>query len=135
MAEAQNKSLLQFLADRKLDEETHELNLAGFPMPIIIRPLTAKEYNEIEEASVSVSKKGQASLRTERLTELILTTAVVEPKFSDVEWLKQIGAHTAGDAISKAFKAGEVARIRQKIMEVSGLLADMDELVDEVKND
>lgn len=135
MAEKTKMSLLQFLKENRVDSIRKEVELPRLKgYTFVIRPISVKEYNDIEQSAVKV-RGNSTSVSTDIITERVITTGLVEPDFANDEFLTSLGASSVWDAINKVLLVGEVAQLRTQIMELSGLTDTVEDLVTEAKNE
>jgi len=78
----------------------------------------ALDQDVFEQAQEEATYDGE--IQQKELNNLIIARSCIEPDFSDVALLKLYGAAEAGDCVNKALKVGEIAKIVEKIMDLSG---------------
>lgn len=65
---------------------------------------------------------------------LVVSEQVIDPDFSNSDFLAKTGCQTAREFIERKFKAGEIATIANKILDISGFNIDINEKIEEAKN-
>lgn len=95
------------------------VNIDGKDFGLTIRPLTEEEHRTFQKRSYSVSKN-KMNFDTGKYNNLTLESCIVEPNFSDEQFLKKAKCLSAIDFLSKKFPAGVLTDIAQKIQELSG---------------
>ena len=126
------------LKDVTVLEEKKELIFPQFQVPWIIRSLGADEFTSLRKSATRKvrSKSGQllADTDQERLGDLILAAAVVQPELDNPELQEFYG--TVGDAAAtarKMLKIGQYVDLQETITELNGFDDSVDELEDELK--
>lgn len=126
------------LEDENVLEEKKEISFPQFKRPWIIRSIGAEEMQSIQKESTRKQRSRKTGLThsetdTDRLLDLMIEKAVVEPELTNAELQKHY--KTSGNAAAtcrKMLKAGQYAELGQEIQVLSGF--DIDEAVEEVKN-
>lgn len=87
-----------------------------------------------EQATFYVGKgsKRQKQIDEQKVGHLLIAKACINPDFSNKKLIEKYEATDAADCVQKALLAGEVARISEKITDISGF--GDDEEIEEVKN-
>lgn len=126
------------LEDTTVLEEKKEISFSQFKKPWLIRSIGAEEMQSIQKEATRKQRNTKTGLTltetdTERLLDLMIEKAVVEPELNNAE----IQEHykTSGNAAAtcrKMLKAGQFVELGQEIQVLSGF--DVDEAVVEVKN-
>jgi len=78
----------------------------------------ALDQDVFEQAQEEATYDGE--LKQKELNNLIIARSCVEPNFDDATLLKHYGAAEASDCVNKALKVGEIAKVVEKIMDISG---------------
>jgi hypothetical protein len=73
------------------------------------------------------------TLDEQKFGVLIIATACVDINFGDAKMLEKYEASDAGDCVQKALLAGEIAKLTQAIMEISGF-DNINAQIDNAKN-
>lgn len=130
----QPKTLTAFLKANLVTGELKDLTyklegrLAEAP-PFQCKSLSKKSFDNIKKRA---TKKGKLNL--DSLSAQILVDCCVEPNFSDINLIKDVGALTPEAAVYKVLEYGEVDVLAAQIMEDSGLTVNVTKLENEVKN-
>lgn len=99
-----------------------------------VKAMTSDEFGEYQKRSRGkVGKKG-ADFDAPKFNLLIVAGQTIEPNFNNAELLKKAGCTTATELIKKKLLPGEIAELADKITELSGFDADINEDVEEAKN-
>lgn len=127
-------SLLQFLKDNPVDEEvkSYKIKLDGRlagAEPFVVHTMSRAEYKELQQMATKNNK-----LQTEKLATSIVVKCCVEPKFNDINLIKELKVATPEGAVEKLLTAGEISALGLQIIELSGLNVSADVLEEEVKN-
>ncbi len=99
-----------------------------------VKAMSELEYREYQNKCKSKIKKGGMDFDTAKFNLLIVAGQIVEPNFNSAEFLKKAGISTATEFIQRKFKAGEIAELGNKIVEISGFDTDINEDKEEAKN-
>lgn len=108
--------------------------LVGEPVIFTCQALTMDEFEEIQEISVSFSKKGELEdFSTNSVQIFTLLKGIMDPNLTDSKLLECYGAHTPKQLIedSKLLLPGEVTQLYNVISDLSGF---GEEAVKELKN-
>lgn len=127
-------SLLQFLKDNPIDEEvkTFKIRLDGRladAEPFEVHTMSRAEYKDLQKMATKNNK-----LQTEKLATSVLVKCCVNPKFNDIELIKDLKVATPEGAAEKLLTQGEISAISLQIIELSGLNVSAEVLEEEVKN-
>lgn len=117
----------------KQEEEWVIYKRDGLPadLRITITSLTDREFKDIsieaEEAVRAINRRARRAggeqateINTDKFLRLIVAKGVINPSFSHPEVLRKHGVHTAEEVVQKLLLPGEVAKISELIMELSG---------------
>lgn len=107
--------------------------LTGKPFKVTVTALSGRQLDRLKD--LSTNKHGEAQEFEFQL--LICSKAIKDPDLSNADLLAKFGAATPKDLVEKLFsRSGEVREIARKVLRLSGLLQDEDELSfeDEAKN-
>lgn len=102
--------------------------------PFKIRAITVGEYKEARQRSVDPAAEGSGRLDSIELAKQVIIIGCVEPNFKEEEFLKQAGCAIPGMAIDQLLLAGEVTKLSNEIMDMSGFGEDVNKLKEEAKN-
>lgn len=99
-----------------------------------VKPMTATQHTSYQNRCKGKTTKDGTSFDGGKFNLLISAGQIIEPNFSDAEFLSQLGCATASDFMSRKFLAGEIADIAEKIILISGFGTDINEDIEEAKN-
>lgn len=102
--------------------------------PFKIRAITTGEYREARQRAINPDAEGGARIDPVELSKQVIIIGCVEPNFKDEEFLKQAGCAIPGMAIDKLLLAGEVTKLSNEIMDLSGYGEDVENLRQQAKN-
>lgn len=103
---------------------------------ITIKALLDEEVNDLKDQATYFTGKGakrQKKLNDDEFNGLLIATACVNIDFSNAELLKKYGAKDAAECVRKALLSGEVFKLQNAILKLSGF-EDDEETLDEIKN-
>jgi hypothetical protein len=101
-----------------------------------VKAINGDTLDKLREQATHYVGKGanrKKQLDENELSRLIIAEGCVSPDFSHPKLLEKYNATDAGDCVQKALLAGEIAKLSDKILEISGFTDDDDDLED-VKN-
>lgn len=107
------------LADVSEIRETIKETVNGKELEFVIRPLTEEEHSEFQKRC-NVYNKKKVSFDSAKYNGLVLEACIVEPCFSNEDFLKKAKCISAIEFMNKKFPAGTLTDIAQKIEELSG---------------
>ena len=107
----------------------------GKPVPFIIRPITQKENEGLIRKHTKKNKKGEEFFDRVAYNHELAAAAVVEPDLDNAELQKAYGVLGAPSLLEKMLYIGEFANLFQAIQELSGLDADINDDIDDAKNE
>ena len=90
---------------------------------LIVKAMDGKTIGKITEQATHYVGKGakrEAQIDEQKMGGLLVAAACTNLNFSDAKLLEKYEASDAGDCVQKALLAGELAKLTQAIMEVSG---------------
>ena len=99
-----------------------------------IKPMTNEQYNSYLARCRGKYTKDGVNFDNGKYNLLLITNHVIEPDFSNKDNLSRAGFTTPYDFINAKLKAGEIQDIAEKIAELSGIGASLDEAVEIAKN-
>jgi hypothetical protein len=126
---------LQALLGAELNIET-SVTLKRLGVDLVFKAIDGKTLAKLQEQATHYSGKGakrQAQLDEQKFGSSLIAASSKSLNFGDAKLLEKYEASDAGDCVQKALLAGEIAKITQAVMEISGF-TDMDDQVDEIKN-
>ena len=131
--EEQQMSALQVLLSAKPVRQARELKIkkrAGLEQDLIITvtSLTDRQFKQIgEEAEVATGNRGaRRGAAPDKTTDnnlflrLIVANSMSDPNLNSPEVLAAHGAVTAEQVVARVFLPGEIARIAEEVMDLSG---------------
>ena len=103
-------------------EETKEVRLNGrlSDVPFKIKPMSARQYNEIQKLCTKVDKKGKRDFDTSLFQLKTVIECTVDPDFHDVDFIKQAGVASDTQLVNKILRVGEVGTLAEAILDYSG---------------
>lgn len=96
-----------------------KFTIEGKTFEITIRPITDAEHTEFQRRS-NVMSKNKITFDSGKYANLVAEACIVEPDFSNAEFLKKANCVSAIEFLNKKFPAGVISDIVQKIQELSG---------------
>lgn len=125
-----------------ISEETTEVPLSnrfvdenGELLKFKIKAIPMNVYKSIQkECTKTNPKKGTTEIDVSTLYEKLVIEGTVDPNFKDVKSIEQSGCTLPSQYLNKVLKSGEVIKLSDEILTLSGFNNNMDELVDEAKN-
>lgn len=120
--------------------QKEEVHLKRFKSPFVVQSLTADETSKLRKEATTKSynrKTRQTFTETDqsKFTDLLLAASVVEPDLHDEKLQKAYGA--IGDpaqVLKSMLNMGEYNTIAEKVMDISGLDEDGNDVVEQAKN-
>jgi hypothetical protein len=107
----------------------------GKPVPFIIRPITQEENKMlIKKFTKKNDKKGTETFDRTEYVSALTATAVVFPDLTSADLQKAHGVLGESALLQKMLYIGEYAELSMAVQELSGLDADINEDIEEVKN-
>lgn len=110
----------------------------GQPVPFVIKPLSQEDNKDlIKKFTKKEKKNGQITEsfdRTGYMTAMV-TAAVVFPDLKNAELQQAYGVLGEDKLIQKMLLMGEFATLSQEVQKLSGLDEDINEDIEEVKNE
>ena len=127
-------SLLQFLKDNPADNQvkTYKIKLDGRlkdAEPFEIQTIDRVQYKNLQGMAMKGNK-----IQTEKLATSIVVNSCINPKFNDIELIKELKVATPEHAVEKLLTSGEISALALEIIELSGLNVSAETLEEEVKN-
>lgn len=126
---------LQALLSAELTIET-TVHLKRLGVDFVFKAIDGKTLAKLQEQSTHYVGKGakrEAQLDEQKFGASLIANSCQTLNFGDAKLLEKYEASDAGDCVQKALLAGEIAKITQAVMEVSGF-SDMDDQVEDAKN-
>ena len=126
--------LLQFLKENPADDtpKTYKLKLDGRlanEEPFEVKTIDTATYKNLQGMATKGNK-----LQTAKLATSIVVQSCTNPKFNDINLIKELKVATPEQAVEKLLTSGEISAIALQVVELSGLNVSADVLEEEVKN-
>ena len=132
--------LMEFLMEQEVREnETVEVDIAGFPYPFVVRATTEAESKSIRKTCQKVtfdkkSRQKSAETDSDLYNSRLVAACCVSPNFKDAQLQAKYGGVGAEALIDAMLKPGQFIDLLLAVQEINGFSSDMDELRDEAKN-
>lgn len=108
----------------------------GKPVPFVIRPISEKENAQLIKKFTKTDKKtGQERLDRTEYSHALVASAVIFPDLKNAELQKAYGVLGETSLLGVMLNIGEFATLSQAVSELSGLDDDINEDIEEVKNE
>jgi len=131
-------SLNAFLNPIKVEDKevivSNRFMADGKPVPFIIRPITQKENEQLIKKYTKKDKKGVETFNRTEYVQAMTASAVVFPNLADTELQGVYGLGEA-ECLKNMLYVGEYAVLAQEVQSLSGLDEDINEEIEEVKNE
>lgn len=126
--------LLQFLKENPADDtpKTYKLQLDGRlanEEPFEVTTLSKTQYKSLQGMATKGNK-----LHTDKLATAVVVNCCTNPKFNDINLIKELKVATPEQAVEKLLTSGEISAIALQVVELSGLNVSADVIEEEVKN-
>lgn len=108
---------------------------SGKPVPFIIRPITQEENTALIKKFNKIDKKSVETFDRPGYVQELTASAVVFPDLNNAELQKAYGVLGASKLLQKMLYVGEYAVLAQEVQNLSGLDEDINEDIEEVKNE
>lgn len=130
-------TLQEFLLEAAVELETKAIvvseRLKAHP-PFVIRAMDNAQYTRFQRVCVT-QKKGERKFDDAKMKLGMIAECVVEPCFASADWLKKAGVSTPEQLVSKVLRPGEIEHLAGEISLLSGFGQQLEEAVEEAKND
>jgi hypothetical protein len=120
-------------ADTNVEDEVF---IKRFNSHIRIKALLEDDINALRDQATRYVGKGKnrkKEFNTDEFNGLLIAKACINIDFSDAKMLAKYAAVDEGDCVRKALFAGEVIKLQEAVLRLSGFDDDED-LLDEAKN-
>ena len=107
----------------------------GEVVPFEIRPITQTENKQYIKELTKKDKKGNETFDRAEYIATLTANAVVFPDLTNAELQKAYGVLGVSALIQKMLYAGEFAELAQAVQSLSGLEEDINEDIEEAKNE
>lgn len=132
-------SLNAFLNPTKLENKevivSNRFQEDGKPVPFVIRPISQKENKKLLKKYTKVNKKGVETFDRAEYVQALTASGVVFPDLKNAELQKAYGVLGESELLEAMLYAGEYAELAQAVQEFSGLDEDINDNIEEVKNE
>lgn len=126
--------LEEFLALPNVTDVVEEIYVNKRLGTFKVKPMTNAQYNEYLARCRGKYTREGVNFDNGKYNLLIVSNHVVDPDFSNADFLAKAGFSNPRDFINAKFKAGEIQDIAEKIAEISGIGGDIEEKIEEAKN-
>ena len=106
----------------------------GKPVPFIIRPITQKENEQLIKKYTKKDKKGTETFNRTEYVQALTASAVVFPNLFDAKLQDKYGLGET-ETLKNMLLVGEYATLAQAVQSLSGLDTDVNEDIEEAKNE
>lgn len=106
----------------------------GKAVPFIIRPVTQKENEQLIKKYTKKDKKGTETFNRTEYVQALTASAVLFPNLSDAKLQEKYGLGET-ETLKNMLLVGEYATLAQAVQSLSGLDSDINEDIDEAKNE
>ncbi len=107
------------LTDISEVRKTIKVVVDGKELELVIRPITEDEHTEFQRRSNNFSKN-KVTFDSGKYQNLVIESCIVEPNFSDADFLKKAKCISAIEFLNKKFPAGILTDIANEIQKLSG---------------
>lgn len=133
-------SIQDFLLTNVQQDEAKEVHFKRFKSPFVIRSIDESLNDELKKRATRKTKNRQGitipEFNQDKYVDSLIIECVVTPDLHNAELQEAYG--TTGDAIKtlkKMLRVGEYATLGEEIKSINGFDEDVNDLVEEVKND
>jgi hypothetical protein len=106
----------------------------GKPVPFIIRPITQKENEQLIRKYTKKDKKGVETFNRTEYVQALTASAVVFPNLADAK-LQDVYGFGETETLKNMLLVGEYATLAQAVQSLSGLDSNINEDIEEAKNE
>lgn len=134
--ETKQLSLAEFLMENPVDDMVKDVIISKRleKYPFKIKAMSGSQMDEVQKRTTAISKTKGVDFDTVKFNELVIKKQTVSPDLNSVEFLTSVKCKTPEEFIENRLTAGEVAKLAEEILKLSGFNEDLDSLVGEVKN-
>ena len=126
--------LENFLALPDVTELVEEVFVSDRLGKFKVRPMTMDEFSSYQKRCRGKINKDGVNFDSGKFNLLVVKGQVVEPDFSNAEFLKKAKCNTPEEFISRKLLVGEIAKLSEEISRISGFDTDINEDIEEAKN-
>lgn len=127
-------TLEDFLNMPNVADEVEEIYVNKRLGKFKVKPMTIDKHKEFQDRCRGKFNKDGVSFDQAKFNLLIIENQVIEPNFSNAEFLSKVGFTNPRDFIKAKFLPGEVLEIAQKVCQISGFETDINKDIEEAKN-
>ncbi|WP_250278889.1 phage tail assembly chaperone [[Clostridium] colinum] len=134
-------SLQEILNLNIVDNITHYVEISnrlkdenGNNIKFKIKPILFEDLNRLKKKATFIDKNGQVIIDEGKLNTLCIIEATLEPTFKDIKSMEKLNVNTPEQYLNKVLLAGEIDRLIKEILNISGFIESIDELVCDIKN-
>lgn len=95
-----------------------------------LRAIKFGEWNELRKRAIDSDGRVDST----ELSRQVIIAGCIEPNFKGEEFVQSAGCITPSELIDKLLNAGEVSKLSQKILDISGFGETVEDVRDEAKN-
>lgn len=125
MAKTNGINPLQALLGATLDVKK-EVPIKRLDTAFTVKAISGDVFDRISMRLTYSDGKGGKHVDNAKLDAAIVAEACVEPSFADRSLIEHYGAEDATDCVRKALMAGEIKRLVNAVLEISGFGDDAD---------
>ncbi|WP_054955050.1 phage tail assembly chaperone [Paenibacillus dakarensis] len=114
-------------------EQTKEVYIARLKTHFTVKALSNEDMRRIGERSTVPDGKGGKQTNNDMFNGLVIVKGCVDPDFNDKALKAHYGAADEIDCVTKALLPGEMVKVMQAILDLSGF-GNEDELIEDAKN-
>ncbi|MCC0677801.1 MULTISPECIES: phage tail assembly chaperone [unclassified Clostridioides] len=129
----EDEIIAKLLEDSPVPERTVFLERLG--IPITLKALTEKEISKIRKDCTKIAKiqgRREEKLNDDEFNLALIEKGTVKPNFSNQKLLDAMKVTNAREFIKRKFLAGELSKISDQILELSGFYDEISD--DDIKN-
>ena len=117
-----------------LSNITKEIKISDRLGEIAIRAISEPTLQEIRKRSKLTLDNSEEAQGNGKFNLLIMQAGMIDPDFSNADFLMKVGYETPTDFVLNKFLPGEIATVANNIMQLSGFDMGINERVKEAKN-
>ncbi|KKO54509.1 phage tail assembly chaperone [Paenibacillus sp. DMB20] len=114
-------------------ELTKEIYIKRLNTHFTVKALSNEELRKINERATVIDGKGAKQTDNDIFNGMVVAKGCVDPNFNDKALKDHYGATDEVDCVSKALLPGEMAKVLQAVLDLSGF-GNEDELIEDAKN-
>ncbi|MCD9024313.1 phage tail assembly chaperone [Cohnella silvisoli] len=98
-----------------------------------VKALTSEELRKANDQATVPTGRGERKLDNNLFNAVLVVKGCVDPDFSNKTLIQHYEATDAADCVTKALLPGEIVKLFQTVLDLSGF-GDDDELIEDAKN-